>query len=117
MLSGSGASDMASRRSVAAVTLVVRVVELLAVLESGPLAETVAVLVMVPMVCGVTTIVTVTLVSLGMDIPRLHRTVPLLNEQEPWLGVAETKVALGGNVSIRVMSETTEGTRFETVSV
>jgi len=89
-------------RSAEAVTVVLAVALLFALLESASVAVTVALLVIVPPEVGaVTTIVTVALDPLAID-PRLQVTVPALWVQVPWVAVADTKPTPAGKVSVRV---------------
>ena len=70
--------------------------ELLPWLGSGVDDVTEAVLVMVPATVGRTTISTVAVTPFPI-VPRLHVTIPPDSPHDPWLGVAETKVTLGGS--------------------
>jgi hypothetical protein len=89
-------------RSAAAVTVVVAVALLFALLGSASVAVTLAVLVIVPPALGaITEIVTVADPPLAI-VPRLHVTVPLACVHVPWVAVADTKVTPAGNVSVKV---------------
>jgi hypothetical protein len=89
-------------RSAAAVTVVVAVALLFALLGSASVAVTLAVLVIVPLEVGaLTTIVTVADPALAI-VPRLHVTVPLACVHVPWVAVADTKVTPEGSVSVTV---------------
>jgi hypothetical protein len=61
--------------------------------------ETEAVFVMVPTALGVTTMSIVAVAELP-TVPREQVTVPPDSLQEPWLGVADSKVTLDGRVSV-----------------
>jgi hypothetical protein len=90
-------------------TIVNAVAMLLVVLGSLSLPATLAVLLMLPALLGITTIVIVALAPL-FRAPRLQIII-LLRLQFPWLGVAETKLTRGlvGNMSITVTSVASEG--------
>jgi hypothetical protein len=89
-------------KSAEAVTVVLAVALLFALLESAWVAVTLALLVIVPPEVGaVTTIVTVADPALAI-VPRLHVTVPALWLQVPWVGVADTNTTPAGKVSVRV---------------
>jgi len=79
-------------------------------------AATETVLVINPAVLGVTTI-SIRAVAAFANVPRLQVAVPLNSEQVPWLGVAETKVTLGGSTSVTVTPEAASGPLFVTVTV
>jgi hypothetical protein len=99
---GSGESALVTDRSAEAVTVVLAVALLFALLGSAWVAVTLAVLVIVPPDVGaVTTIVTVADPTLAID-PKLHVTVPALWLQVPWVAVADTNTTPAGNVSVRV---------------
>src|SRR5947209_6544742 len=99
-------------------SVLVTVVDVLAVLlpglGSGSLAVTLAVLLSVPASVGVTTIVTLALLS-NARFPRLQATVPLACAQVPWVDVAETNLTPAGNVSVSVTPVAAEGPLFVTV--
>ena len=81
---------------------------LFSVLGSDSLALTVAVLLIVPAVVGVTTMVTPTVAALA-TLPRLHVTVPPAWLQFPCAEDAETKVTPAGNVSLTVTPLAVDG--------
>ncbi len=59
---------------------------------------------MMPVVVGMTWMVTVALAPLA-KLPRLQVTMlPVLVQGGPWLGVAETKVMFPGKLSVTMMS-------------
>jgi hypothetical protein len=72
---------------------------LFAVTSSVSLATTVAVLLTVVAIVGVTAIVIVVLAEADRS-PTLHVTVPLLKEHDPWVVLAETKVKPFGRTSV-----------------
>src|SRR5439155_1362529 len=84
-------------------TVVNTLAELLVGSGSGLAEDTVAVSVMTPGWIGVTTTVTEALPPLA-TVPREHVTRPASSEQDPWLGVAETKMAVEGRVSVTTTS-------------
>jgi hypothetical protein len=89
-------------RSAEAVTLVLALAVLLALLKSFSVAVTLALLVMTPPDVGaVTVMVTVADPALAIA-PRLQVTVPALWLQVPWVAVADTKITPLGRVSVRV---------------
>ena len=68
-----------------------------------------------PAAVGVTTMVTVALPPLAM-LPSAQLTVaPAV--QVPWLGVAETRLALAGKVFVRLVAVAISGPRFVTTNV
>jgi len=114
---GSGLSVLVTDRSAEAVTVVLAVALLFALLGSASLAVTLAVLVIVPPDVGaVTTIVTVALPALAI-VPRLHVTVPALWVQVPWVGVADTKPTPAGKVSVKLTPVATLGPALLTLTV
>ena len=86
--------------------------------ESGSAVpdETLAVSSIEPSWLGVTTSATVAWAA-GSRSPRSHVTVPSRSEQEPVLGVAETKSTPAGRVSVTWTALAGEGPLFVTVSV
>jgi hypothetical protein len=88
---------------------------LLLVFGSDWLPVTLAVLVFVPALVGVTTIVTVAEAPLAR-LPRLQVTM-LVPLQLPWLGVADTKATPVGNVSVIVTPVAVAGPLLLTVIV
>ena len=96
-------------------TAVPSVSELLALFGSISVRLTEAVLLKVPADVGVTAIVTVAFAPL-FKLPRLQVTVavPL---QVPWLGIAETKVAPAGSVSVTTTPVAVSGPLLVTVTV
>jgi hypothetical protein len=104
-------------RSAEAVTVVVAVALLFALLGSLSAAVTLALLVMVPPEVGaVTVMVTVADPALAI-VPRLHVTVPLACVHVPWVGVADTNVTPAGSVSVRVTPVAVLGPALLTVTV
>jgi len=85
-------------------------------LGSNAVDETEAVLVIVPAALGFTTM-SIVAEDPFVIVPRLHVTVPPDSVQEPWLGVAETNVTVGGNVSVTSTSEAASGPLLMTASV
>jgi hypothetical protein len=83
---------------------------------SASLPLTLTLLVIDPVVPGVTTIVTLAVPPLG-KFPTSQATAPADGMQLPWLGVAETKVTLDGNVSVTVTRVAAEGPLLVTVTV
>ena len=91
--------------------MVLSVAVLFAMSESGSLAVTRAVLVIVPVVeeSTVTTMVTVAVLPLAMS-PKLQVTMPSASLQgPPWLGLADTKVTPAGKVSVTITPVASEG--------
>jgi hypothetical protein len=100
-------------RSADAVTAVVTLAELLAVLGSGSVAVTDAVLVMLPAATGLMMMVTVAVAALAR-VPRLQLTAAV---QVPWLGVAETNVTPVGTASVKVTPVAGDGPLLVTIRV
>ena len=74
----------------------------------------------VPDVVGSNTIATLALsvpLPCAPSEPRVHLSVVPVSEQLPWLGVAETKVALEGMLLVSVTPEALVGAVFLTVAV
>ena len=86
---------------------------MLELLGSDVLLFTLALFCIVPVVVGMTTMVTVALAPL-ISVPRLQVTV-LVPEQLPRLAVADTKVVLPGIVSVTVTFDAEFGPLFVTV--
>jgi hypothetical protein len=118
-MTGSGESVFVNERSAllgeAGITVVEAVVVLFAGRGSDSIPETVTVLVIVPAVAGITLTITVVLAPFDR-LPRLHVTVAFTLEQ-PWLGVTETKVTPGGNVSVTVTPVASAGPLLLTLIV
>jgi len=95
--------------SAEAVTLVLVEAELLAVFGSDSLAVTVALLVMVPVVVGVTLIVNVALAPFASEPVTLHVTVPDALVQP---GLAELNVTPAGRVSTTLTPVAAPGPLF-----
>jgi hypothetical protein len=89
---------------------------LLLELESVSFAVTLAELLIVPEVLGVTTIVTVAFAPSPM-LPRLQVTVPPDSLHVPWLGMAEPKGTPVGSVSVSTTPVAVSGPMLVTVSV
>jgi hypothetical protein len=116
-ITGSGLSALVTETSAEAVTVVVALALLFALLGSAWVAVTVALLVMTPPETGaVTAIVTVALDPLARP-PRLHVTVPALWLQVPWVAVADTNVTPLGRVSVRVTPVAPLGPALLTLTV
>jgi hypothetical protein len=114
---GSGESALVTDRSAEAITVVVALAVLLAVLGSLSVAVTLTLLVIVPPSVGaLTTIVTVADPALAI-VPRLQVTVPALWLQVPWVGVADTKPTLAGNVSVTLTPVAVLGPALLTLTV
>ena len=92
----------------------VEVATLLARFGSVSFAFTLAVLVIVPVDLGVTTIVTLNTAATGNE-PKSHIMVPPALPQVPCVGVAETKVTPGGRVSVMLIPVAAEGPPLVTV--
>jgi hypothetical protein len=104
-------------RSAEAVTVVLAVALLFALLGSAWVAVTLAVLVIVPPDVGaVTTIVTVADPALAID-PKLHVTVPALWLQVPWVAVADINTTPAGNVSVKLTPVAVLGPALLTLTV
>jgi hypothetical protein len=88
---------------------------LFAVFGSDSLPVTRAVLVIVPVAPGVTTIVTVAVAPLA-KFPMLQVTIPPDCVQLPWLGVAVPYATLEGNVSVIVTPVAGNGPLLVTVT-
>jgi hypothetical protein len=101
---------------VAGFTVVEALAELFAVLGSLSFAAMLALLVIDPSACGLTRIVAVADAPLAR-LPKLQVTVPLAWEQLPWLGVAESYVAVAGRLSVRVTPLAVEEPLFVAVTV
>src|SRR5947199_3447615 len=86
---------------------------LLARFESGSVAATLAVLVIVPGPM-VRALIRIEAVAPGASEPRAQVTIPLVLAQLPWLGVAETKASRSAKVSVRVTAFAIEGPLFVT---
>jgi hypothetical protein len=87
---------------------------LLPLLGSFVVLATLALLLMVPVAVGVTTIEIVALPGKAR-LPTLQVTVPADGVHEPWLGVAETNVTLPGKVSVTVTADAAVGPLLVTV--
>src|SRR4051812_45304917 len=96
MVTGSGESLINTARFADETTVVATETVLSLVSKSGPLARTVAVFVNEPVPEGLRTILAVACVP-SLSIPKLQMTVLLERPQEPWLAVAETKLAPAGS--------------------
>ena len=92
----------------------VPVLELLPVFRSVTELVTLAVSGYPPMALGVTSRLTV---AVPLRFRRLQVNVGAAKLQEPWVGVAETKVRPAGSVSVNVTPLATEGPRSVTVIV
>ena len=78
-------------------------------------ASTEAVLVMVPMLVGTVTTISADTLCERSTVPRSQVTIPADSSQEPWPGVAETKVAPGRQVVGQRRSSGIERTEVEHV--
>jgi hypothetical protein len=103
-------------KSAAGLTVVLAVAVLFAVFGSNSLLFTLALLVITSTTVGLTTILTVAVAPLAR-FPTLQVTVPPDRVQLPWLGVAETKATLEGNVSVTSTPVASDGPLLVTVSV
>ncbi len=109
MWTGSGEPVFVIDRSAPLTTVVVAVAVLLAPLGSAVTAETVAVFVRVPLAVGETA-TTTSIVARAPPgkIPSAQVTV-VVPEQDPVLGVAETRVTPAGRVSVTVTPLVVDG--------
>lgn len=113
---GSGASDLVRDKSADGSTVVWVPAALLALFGSPVEEVTLAVLVIVAAVCGVTLIETLALAAFA-SVPSEQVTVPDDCEQLPCEGVAELNVTPAGRVSVRVMPVALEGPALLTPTV
>ena len=101
-------------RSAAGLTVVDALAVLLPEVGSLTLDATVAVLVIVPVDCGRPLIWIVALAPLP-TVPSWHVTVPLVCEQVPCDGVAESKIIPAGSVSVTTVPVAARGPALPTV--
>src|SRR5271156_4157462 len=96
-----GAVFVMARAAPEAVTVVMTVAELLAVLGSGLVEVTLTVFVSVAAAVGSTTMLMVSMGASLLRLPRLQVTV-VVPAHEPLEGVAETRVTPAGSTSVTV---------------
>ena len=105
VVTGSGESEIDTPRSAGLLTSVSSVAELLAGVGSVCAPVTLAEFVIIPGDAGAVTAMSTVTESLNAIDPRLQVRTPLLGApQVPWLGVAETKLAVPGSVNDRLLS-------------
>ena len=107
-------------RSAWFVTVLVMVVVLLARFRSLVLVPTTAVLEIVEAlgtVSATIAMMTTVAVSPAAMVPRLPVTVPPASVAVPWLGVADTNVAVAGSVSVRLTLRASDGPLLVIVTV
>jgi hypothetical protein len=99
-------------------TVAVAEAELFPVSGSGKSEVTLAPFTIVPLAAAPTRTITVTVALPAFTrVPRLHVTVAVPLQAAPWEGVADTRVAFAGKVSVTVTFVAVFGPAFVTVSV